>query len=95
MIAKRKARRKEPADEEVVVCVPFSLGISNEADEGKIFVILVVKLLSMSLSLSFSLKCENAQAHSMVVCGDDVGSSPRLELLSACLLNCSLLRVDG
>jgi hypothetical protein len=31
MIAKRKARRKEPADEEVVVCVPFSLGISNEA----------------------------------------------------------------
>ena len=29
MIAKRKARRKEPADEEVVV-LPFSLGISNE-----------------------------------------------------------------
>ena len=57
MIAKRKARRKEPADEEVVVCVPFSLGISNEADEGKIFVILVlVKFLSIvSLSLSLSL----------------------------------------
>jgi hypothetical protein len=55
MIAKRKARRKEPADEEVVVvCVPFSLGISNEADEGKIFVILVVKLLSMCLSLFLS-----------------------------------------
>ena len=54
MIAKNKARRKEPADEEVVVCVPFSLGISNEADEGKIFVILVVKLLSMCLSLFLS-----------------------------------------
>jgi hypothetical protein len=94
MIAKRKARRKEPADEEVVVCVPFSLGISNEADEGKIFVIFVVQSICLSLSL-LSLKCENAQAHSMVVCGDDVGSSPRLELLSACLLNCSLLRVDG
>lgn len=94
MIAKRKARRKEPADEEVVVvCVPFSLGISNEADEGKIFVIFVVQ--SICLSLSLSLKRENAQAHSMVVCGDDVGSSPRLELLNACLLNCSLLRVDG
>lgn len=94
MIAKRKARRKEPADEEVVVCVPFSLGISNEADEGKIFVIFVVQSICLSLSL-LSLKCENAQAHSMVVCGDDVGSSPRLELLNACLLNCSLLRVDG
>lgn len=93
MIAKRKARRKEPADEEVVVCVPFSLGISNEADEGKIFVIFVVQ--SICLSLSLSLKRENAQAHSMVVCGDDVGSSPLLELLNACLLNCSLLRVDG
>ena len=91
MIAKRKARRKEPADEEVVVCVPFSLGISNEADEGKIFVIFVVQ----SICLSLSLKRENALAHSMVVCGDDVGSSPRLELLNACLLNCSLLRVDG
>ena len=54
MIAKRKARRKEPADEEVVVCVPFSLGISNEADEGKIFVIFV-KFLSINLSLSLSL----------------------------------------
>ena len=94
MIAKRKARRKEPADEEVVVCVPFSLGISNEVDEGKIFVIFVVQSICLSLSL-LSLKCENAQAHSMVVCGDDVGSSPRLELLNACLLNCSLLRVDG
>ena len=94
MIAKRKARRKEPADEEVVVCVPFSLGISNEADEGKIFVIFVLFNQFVSLSL-LSLKCENAQAHSMVVCGDDVGSSPRLELLNACLLNCSLLRVDG
>ena len=53
MIAKRKARRKEPADEEVVVCVPFSLGISNEADEGKIFVTFV-KFLSINLSLSLS-----------------------------------------
>jgi hypothetical protein len=53
MIAKRKARRKEPADEEVVVvCVPFSLGISNEADEGKIFVIFVFnQFVSLSLSL--------------------------------------------
>lgn len=50
MIAKRKARRKEPADEEVVVvCVPFSLGISNEADEGKIFVIFVVQSICLSL----------------------------------------------
>ena len=64
------------------------------ADEGKIFVIFVVQSICLSLSL-LSLKCENAQAHSMVVCGDDVGSSPRLELLNACLLNCSLLRVDG
>ena len=51
MIAKRKARRKEPADEEVVVCVPFSLGISNEADEGKIFVIFVLFNQFVSLSL--------------------------------------------
>jgi len=55
MIAKRKARRKEPADEEVVVCVPFSLGISNEAGEGKIFVIFVVQSICLSLSLSLSL----------------------------------------
>ena len=60
MIAKRKARRKEPADEEVVVvCVPFSLGIVHEADEGKIFVIFV---FNQFVSLSLSLKRENASS---------------------------------